>query len=63
MGSNPALRDYRVYYLDAGGRVIRREALRSESDERAVAMLEKPGSGVVELWELGRLVIRLEGRS
>jgi hypothetical protein len=51
-----------VYYLDEGGRVVRREALRCESDEQALAVLEAPRSEpVVELWDLGRLVKRLDG--
>jgi hypothetical protein len=54
------LRDYRVYYLDANGRVLRREALLSESDERAIALLEQSRSHpVIELWELGRFVKRI----
>ena len=59
-----AVRDYRVYYLDANGRVVRREALRSANDEHALARLDPPRqNAVVELWELGRLVKRLEGVS
>ena len=58
------MRDYRVYYLDANGRVFRRETVRCESDERALVRLEPPGrDGAVELWEFGRLVRRLEGFS
>ena len=58
------MRDYRVYYLDANGRVARREALRCASDEHALARLDPPRqNAVVELWELGRLVKRLEGVS
>lgn len=57
-----ALRDYRVYYLDEGGRVVRRETLRCESDEKALALLDAPRKEpVAELWELGRLVKRIEG--
>ena len=56
------MRDYRVYYLDEGGRVVRRETLRCESDEQALAVLEAPRSEpVVELWDLGRLVKRMDG--
>jgi hypothetical protein len=58
------VRDYRVYYLDENGRVLRREVLRSENDERAMAMIEKPrAEAAVELWDLGRLVKRFDGRS
>lgn len=58
------MRDYRVYYLDANGRVFRREAIRCASDELALARLDPPrSSGAVELWELGRLVKRLESVS
>jgi hypothetical protein len=56
------VRDYRVYYLDEDGRVVRREALRCESDEQALAVLEAPRpEPVVELWDLGRLVKRMDG--
>jgi hypothetical protein len=56
------VRDYRVYYLDEGGRVVRRETLRCESDDKALALLEAPRKEpVVELWDLGRLVKRLDG--
>lgn len=58
------MRDYRVYYLDENGRVLRREALRCNSDEQAIALLDQPRpEPVVELWDLGRLVKRLDGRS
>ena len=58
------MRDYRVYYLDETGRVLRREVLRSESDEMAIALLDRPRpEPVVELWDLGRLVKRLDGKS
>ena len=58
------MRDYRVYYLDANGRVLRREVLRAENDERAVAMIDGPHpEAAVELWDLGRLVKRIDGRS
>jgi hypothetical protein len=57
-----AVRDYRVYYLDDGGRVVRRETLRCESDDKALALLDAPRKEpVVELWDLGRLVKRLDG--
>lgn len=57
------VRDYRVYYIDESGRVVRREVLRCENDERAVALLEQPrGEPVVELWDLGRLVTRIDAR-
>lgn len=63
MGKAP-LRDYRVYYLDARGRVFRREAMRCATDELALARLDPPRSeGAVELWELGRLVKRLDAGS
>lgn len=56
------MRDYRIYYVDRGGRITRREALRAENDERAIARLdhrrEEPG---VELWEQGRLVLKTSG--
>lgn len=56
------VRDYRVYYLDEGGRVVRRETLRCESDDKALALLEAPRKEpVAELWDLGRLVKRLDG--
>jgi hypothetical protein len=56
------VRDYRVYYLDEGGRVVRRETLRCESDDKALAVLAAPRKEpVVELWDLGRLVKRLDG--
>ncbi|MGE5565073.1 MAG: hypothetical protein ACM3YN_02795 [Parcubacteria group bacterium] len=55
------MRDYRVYYLDENGRVVRRESLRCESDEQAVALLDGPRKEpVVELWDLGRLVRRID---
>ena len=58
------MRDYRVYHLDANGRVVRREALRCATDELALARLDPPRRyAAVELWELGRLVKRLEGVS
>lgn len=58
------MRDYRVYYLDERGRVLRREVLRSDNDERAIAILDQPRSEpVVELWDLGRLVKRIDSRS
>ena len=58
------MRDYRVYYLDGRGRVFRREALRCANDELALARLDPPrAAGSVELWELGRLVKRLEAAS
>jgi hypothetical protein len=61
---NGLVRDYRVYYLDANGRVLRREVLRSENDERAIAMVAPPREeAAVELWNLGRLVKRFDGRS
>jgi hypothetical protein len=57
-----AVREYRVYYLAEGGRVVRRETLRCESDDKALALLEAPrNEPVVELWDLGRLVKRLDG--
>ena len=58
------MRDYRVYYLDENGRVLRREVLRSENDERAIALLDRPREEpVVELWDLGRLVKRIDAKS
>ena len=58
------VRDYRVYYLDDSGRVLRREVLRAENDERAIAMLDQPRpEQIVELWDLGRLVKRIGGKS
>jgi hypothetical protein len=58
------LRDYRVYYLDANGRVFRRESIRCANDELALARLDRPrANAAVELWELGRLVKRLESAS
>lgn len=58
------MRDYRVYYLDAGGRVFRRETVRCENDDWALVRLERPRpNGSVELWELGRLVKRIDGFS
>ena len=57
-----AVRDYRVYYLNENGRVVRRETIRCESDERALALLDKRREEpIVELWDLGRLVKRLDG--
>ena len=56
------MRDYRVYYLDGGGRVVRRETIRCESDEKALVLLDAPRKEpTIELWELGRLVKRIEG--
>ena len=53
------VRDYRVYYLDHTGRIIRREPLRAENDERAIALLDGPRQEPgVELWEQGRLVLK-----
>lgn len=58
------MRDYRIYYLDVNGRIVRREAIRSDTDEHALARLDPPRqNAAVELWELGRLVKRLEGVS
>lgn len=58
------MRDYRVYYLDARGRVFRREAIRCANDELALSRLDPPrAQGAVELWELGRLVKRLDAAS
>ncbi|HEX6860050.1 MAG TPA: hypothetical protein VF138_07625 [Caulobacteraceae bacterium] len=58
------MRDYRVYYLDENGKVVRREVLRCENDDRAIALLDQPRpEPVVELWDLGRLVTRMDGRS
>lgn len=58
------MRDYRVYYLDANGRVLRREVLRAENDARAIALVSQPHTeAAVELWDLGRLVKRIDGRS
>ena len=58
------LRDYRVYYLDATGRVFRREAIRCANDQLALARLDVMRvHGAVELWELGRLVKRLDKAS
>lgn len=57
------MRDYRVYYLNESGRVVRRETIRCESDERALALLDAPRKEpIVELWDLGRLVKRLDGQ-
>ena len=57
------MRDYRVYYLDEGGRVVRRETLRCKSDDQALALLDTPRpEPVAELWDLGRLVKRLDGQ-
>ena len=58
------MRDYRVYYLDANGRIFRRESIRCPNDDHALARLDPPRpKDTVELWELGRLVKRLEGVS
>ena len=59
------MRDYRVYYLDANGRVFRRETIRCADDAQALARLDPPQSvaATVELWDLGRLVKRQEAVS
>ena len=58
------MRDYRAYYLDENGRVVRRETMRCETDEHALALLDQPREeAAVELWDLGRLVTRVEARA
>ena len=53
------MRDYRIYYLDRTGRITRREPLRAENDERAIALLEDARQEhAIELWEQGRLVLK-----
>ncbi len=54
--------DYRLYFLDRGGHILRVVAMSASADDLAVAaaMAELDGSEA-ELWQLSRLVRRFDG--
>lgn len=54
--------DYRIYFVDARGRVSMGETLGSVDEEQALALLadaHQPDAEFVELWFGGRLVRRV----
>ena len=55
---------YRLYCLDGVGKVASAEWIEAAEDEGAIEMAENlRGDRSCELWQGGRLVMRMDGRS
>ena len=58
------LRNYRVYSVDGAGKIVSADWVEAEDDAHALREAEQRLDGVaLEVWDLQRLVGRIESRS
>ena len=61
MAAEEEMADYRIFFLDSDGHVRNAVEMDCENDEAAVAFAQEKFDGrCMELWQLGRMVSRLE---